>query len=214
MIRSNKKLKAFIISVTLIYLPALTGLALIVLISRHVDVPIAKFLRDPSSITGVSPYLGFMSNIGVLIWCATATICMFTWIILRRQTSRIRFSRFVCYSGFLTTLLMLDDLFLGHEKLISLGVSEIYIMIYYGLLVLYLMLGFKDIIKKDFFLLIMALAFFGLSFAVDGFQEHFETHLGQWRILFEDGFKFLGIVGWFGYFSKRCLWEIRNIGFK
>jgi hypothetical protein len=47
--------------------------------------------------------------------------------------------------------------------------------------------------------------FLGLSVSVDVVQDQIEAILGTWRILVEDGFKLLGIAGWFGYFLRCAL---------
>jgi hypothetical protein len=39
---------------------------------------------------------------------------------------------------------------------------------------------------------------------VDIFQERLEDEIGRYRIVLEDGFKFLGIVHWFGYCLASC----------
>jgi len=114
----------------------------------------------------------------------------------------------------MTILLLLDDLFLFHDDLIIryFGVPEKITFIGYGGLLLCGLMLFKEcILKTEYLILLIALGFFGLSLVVDVVQYIIEPFIGQWRILFEDGFKLLGIVGWFGYFSRYCFVEISKI---
>ena len=69
----------------------------------------------------------------------------------------------------------------------------------------------KYILETERLILLIALFFLGLSFSIDLFQYRIEPFMGQWRILLEDGFKFLGIVGWLGYFAHSCFCEIKEL---
>ncbi len=68
----------------------------------------------------------------------------------------------------------------------------------------------KCILKTEYLILLIALGFFGLSLFIDVFQHRIQSIIGNSRILFEDGFKLLGIVGWFGYFLRCCLLQLEN----
>jgi hypothetical protein len=106
---------------------------------------------------------------------------------------------------------MLDDFFLGHETLQEYVGSEKIIYLFYVFSLLGILIVFRDcILESDYIALIIALGFLGLSVSIDIFQESIELVIGQWRILLEDGFKLLGIVGWFGYFARYCYFEITN----
>ena len=189
------------------YLLSLFILAAITLSSVYMDIPIYKFMSDPSSITNVSPFIGIISNFGVLLWCTSAVICLFSWIILNHRSYETEFSKFILCSGLMTVLLLIDDFFRLHEYIFPkiLGLPEKIVIMGYGTLTLFGLIKFrKCILKTEFLILLVAIGFFGLSLIVDSFQNDIEQLVGQWRILFEDGFKLLGIVSWLGYFLRSC----------
>ena len=197
------------------YLLSLFILAAITLSSVYMDIPIYKFMRDPSAITNVSPFIGIISNFGVLLWCTSAAICLFSWIILNHRSYETEFSKFILCSGLMTVLLMIDDFFRLHEYVFPkiLGLPEKIVIMGYGTLLLFGLIRFrKCILKTEFLILLVAIGLFGLSLIVDLFQNDIEQLVGQWRILFEDGFKLLGIVSWLGYFLRNCYIEFeRNL---
>ncbi len=75
-------------------------------------IRIDQLTRDPSSIMRIRPYIGFLSNIGIFFWSATATVCFLGGKLI---TNNERLKRFLLASGLLTLFLGLDDLFLFHE---------------------------------------------------------------------------------------------------
>lgn len=200
----NGKLVSFLLS--LYFLPLLFLLVLVVA-SLKLDIPVAVFTRDPASIGSIHPLSGVASHFGVLVLTASGAISVFSWAILRPQSYR-RVSRFLLCSGLLSILLALDDLFMLHEKIYPqfFGVGEKITFLTYGLLVIGGTVKFrKTILETEYSILLVSLIFFGASLIVDGFQDNIEDVLGQWRILLEDGFKLLGIVGWFGYLLRCSL---------
>lgn len=58
--------------------------------------------------------------------------------------------------------------------------------------------------QGNLLIFLSALALLALSAGVDTVEHPIERWIGEWRVLFEDGFKFLGLVGWFGYFVPTC----------
>lgn len=207
------QLRALVLFLFLLFVLPLFVLSAVIVASLTTGVPLFKFLRDPTAIMGAHPFAGIISNIGVLFWCATAAICLFGWSILRYRLTMARFATFLLFSGLFTILLMLDDFFQLHEQIFPyyFHVSERITYIGYGVLLFCLIAMFKDcILKTEYLILLIALCFFGLSLSIDMFQKNIEQFLGRWRILLEDGFKFFGIIGWFGYFLRCCFAAISN----
>jgi len=197
---------------SLYFLP-LFFLFAVVVASLQMDVSIARFTRDPAAVAHIHPFIGVVSNLGVVVWTATATICLFSWAIFRHSLDEMRFSTFLLCSGLMTTFLLFDDLFLLHDAIFPryFGVNEKIVFIGYGGLILCGMMMFKKcILETEYLVLIIALGFFGLALFIDAFQQGIQSYIGHWRILFEDGFKLLGIVGWFGYFLRCCLLRLGN----
>jgi len=187
-------------------------LCAVAVIGLKMDVPMYMFMRDPAAILHAHPLTGVVSNLGVLFWSASAAICFFTWSILR-QTLADRFPIFFLWAGLLTSLLLLDDFFQFHDAIFPhyFHVPEKLTYLSYVVFTVCLIVAFrKCILRTDYIISLSALCFFALSVGVDVVQDHIEPFLGQWRILFEDGFKFLGIVGWFGYFFRTCFVAIAS----
>ena len=204
-----KKLALFFLS---LYVLPLSFLFVLVVVSLQLGIDLGEFLRDPASTTKVHPFTGVASNVGVILWTATATICLIGWSILRHNPNQLKFSAFLLCSGLLTLLLMLDDLFLLHEKVFNVYFSvpeKLTYLGYFGL-ILWIAMAFKKcILKTEYLILLIAFGFFGLSIFTDAIQGRIESIIGSWRILFEDGFKLLGIVSWMGYFYRCTLPRIK-----
>ena len=206
----DRKLVRFLFS--LYFLPLLFLFAVVVA-SSQMGVSLAMFTRDPATVAQIHPFVGVVSNFGVMLWTASATICLYNWTIFRHSLNEKRFATFLLCSGLLTLLLLFDDFFLLHEIIYPhyFGVSEKIVFLGYGGLMIFWMVTFKKcILKTEYLILLIALGFFGLSLFIDVFQHRIQSIIGNSRILFEDGFKLLGIVGWFGYFLRCCLLQLEN----
>jgi hypothetical protein len=81
--------------------------------------------RDIAAIAKIHPLSGFLSNLGILLWCAAASICSFAAMTLRKIKPRDIFW-FLLSSAVLSAYLMFDDLFQFHEELAPtyLGLNE------------------------------------------------------------------------------------------
>ena len=55
--------------------------------------------RDPAAILDVPVYVGFLSQIGILLWAATAAICLFSAAVLWRREPVDSIARFLVCSG-------------------------------------------------------------------------------------------------------------------
>ncbi|RJP85223.1 MAG: hypothetical protein C4518_16495 [Desulfobacteraceae bacterium] len=199
--------------VLFLYLFPAACLGIVALFHLKTGVAIRNFMSDPQAIVGVHPSVGAISTLGILFWCATATILIFTRS-LRLPAGDSKYSMFILFSGILTTILMLDDAFMLHDALLPtyFGVKEIYSYILYSI---FFFLGFirfkKQILKTQYHLLLITFAFWGASILFDLFQPDIESMIGgNWRILLEDGFKLLGIVAWFDYFSRTCRFRLEH----
>ena len=193
-----------------LYVPAFILLAVTAAMSYKFDIPISKFMRDPAAIMEAHPLNGVISNIGILLWSATAAICLFCWVLLLRTRKHSETRWFFFSGGILTSVLLLDDLFLLHERLYPMyfGITDKIILPLYSLLLLSFIIGFKrQILKTRFYLLFFAICFFGVSLLVDRLPES----LLPWHHLFEDGSKFFGIVSWFGYFITSGFQEAGSL---
>ncbi|GAA4440774.1 hypothetical protein GCM10023188_38460 [Pontibacter saemangeumensis] len=175
-------------------------------------VEIGDLTRDAISVAEGRFYYGLVSNLGILLWCATAAICLFTAVLLKDW--KLTYHRnFLLSGGLLTIVLLMDDFFLLHEAAIPmlLGIGEKYVISMYPLLmVLFLACFINKILNTGYLVLLSALCFLGLSVLTDAFETKVAS---ETFYLLEEGFKFMGIVGWFYYFTSTCL-LVQNIAMK
>ena len=105
------------------------------LLAAQPFVPFDMLLRDTNAEVydpqgHVMFYRGALSNIGILLWWTSTSICAFAAFLLRTATADLSRKRlgtaFLVYLSVFTGLLALDDLFMLHEEVlpVRLGVSE------------------------------------------------------------------------------------------
>ena len=195
-------------TLAVVYIPAVVLLSMTVLTSIVAGLPLAIFSRDPMATLNGHPLTGAQSTVGVLIWCASVAICLFSAAMLQAAGNRTVLARFFACSAAVTLLLALDDLFLVHDDLAEryLRVGEKPVLLVYGALVGSYLLYFRQVILSSHYtLLVLALLFFGGSVGVDFLQGRWLSPL---RIFFEDGLKLLGIVSWSAYFIQACFHSV------
>jgi hypothetical protein len=162
---------------------------------------IARFFRDPLATAGLHPLIGFISNLGVLLWATSAAVSAFGALIVRRSNPGEAAS-FLIFSACLSMWLCFDDLFQIHESLLPtyLGVKEAYTYVVLAIATLIYFVRYSRLILGTMYpMLMIALAFLGTSVAIDDFFEPLLRALGQGRIFLEDGAKWLGIAAWCSY---------------
>jgi hypothetical protein len=178
----------------------LFGLAilLIAIMAFQPFVPLGNLTRDPLVVAKGKFYFGALSSLGILGWMATSTVCLSTYYML--NDSRDKKTRsFFLFSGLFTLFLLFDDLFMMHEVIFPkyLGINEKVVLALYPVLSMFLLINYRGrIARSSYVRLFIAFAFLGLSNVVDTIFPQ----VNSFNLLFEDGFKFLGIVGWAIYF--------------
>lgn len=190
-------------SIVRLYIVALAMLGLLVVWGLLASADLAKLTRDPAAISGISPFAGVLSNIGILMWCAAAAICFFSAVMLNYHMVKDEGFAFLLSLGAVTTLLLLDDLFLLHEEVFPqyLSIDDKVVLPIYALILLAFLVKYRYVILQTrFLLLLFAFGFFGLSVVADGLLHD----LTALNLLLEDGLKFFGIVGWLGYCAHVC----------
>lgn len=170
----------------------------------HVDL----LMRDPLAAAEAPAYYGFVSNTGVVIWCATAGICVFSGVIVWQAGVASRHGAwFLIYAAGLTTMLMVDDFFMLHEVLFSghLSIEEHYVFGTYGLAILIFLLIFRHLILSlEPIILLLCFIFLALSMFFDMFLLEPHTVLTR---MGEDGSKLIGICLW-SAFHLRASWRL------
>jgi hypothetical protein len=172
--------------------------------------PAWLFTRDPAAIHVSDPMLGALSNLGAVLWAAAASVTLFAAALLRSpQVAEVR--AYLAYAGALTAWLLLDDLYMFHERVLpdSVGVPQWLVLTTYVVLVAGLCARFRRlIVATDYRLLAVAGACFALSIASD--QAPGAWHRLDWLVFVEDGAKLLGIASWLAYFTSTAARALRG----
>ena len=180
--------------------------ALVFLTANNMSV----FTRDVFAVTQAPPIVGFLSNIGAFVWCASLSAIVLTIFVIRHDVSGTRIS-FLYSSALITGWILLDDFFMVHEWWFRfLGIREIYAFIGLAVaIVSYIVIFSRIILKTHYVLFLLALAFLFLSLAVDfAGQYGLIPNTGRWYHIFEDGPKWIGACFWAAYFfstTRRAL---------
>lgn len=161
--------------------------------------PLDRLLRDPIAVIAESGqcchvYDGAISSLGVLIWCGTAAICLFTALVFFIREGFSARTGFMAIAGVFTTVLTLDDLFMLHDHVLpEYGVPQLLTYTSYAVLALaYLALMRREIVRHDVVLFVAAGGLLAVSILIDQ-VFHNDSVV---RLLLEDGAKFLGICVW------------------
>ena len=169
------------------------------------DVSIPVMTRDAAALAQIPPLWGIVSNLGILLWCAAASIGFFTAAALRSNGPSDAF-RFLLFSSLLTAYLLFDDFFQFHENLAVhyIGLNERVVVAASGIATAAYLIAFRRFIlqRTRFVILLLALGFFAASVAIDVVLEPWLIMgIGQWEYFLEDGAKLLGIACWCSYLA-------------
>lgn len=199
-----------------LYLPIVALFLLVGVLSRVTpSVSLAFLLRDITATAKLPFFTGFVSQLGLILWSASLTICLFALVMLNRQPRDFSASRrFLVYSTVLTTMLLLDDSFLFHEEIAPtyLHLDELVVFAFYGIVGIgFLFFNWREIHSSEYALLLLALAMFGTSIALDAVPKEALPPRYFWEQLemfLEDGLKFAGIATWLMYFARYAIQKI------
>jgi hypothetical protein len=169
------------------------------------------FFRDIATLANVPFYAGFISQLGILLWAASATACFLALYLLKKfNFASPESARFLLQAGLLTTFLMLDDMFLLHEDVaaiyFSIGQKKVYFA-YFLIIFAFLFFNRKEILASPFLFLILSMGILGLSMSMDVITDTFHDQLvvsgsfyERYEVVIEDGLKLLGISAWLAYY--------------
>lgn len=180
-----------------------------------IEQPGSMLTDDPAAITNQPFYLGAFAHLGILLWCATATISFFTFALLKDVVNQSQSRRFFLSSGMITILLLLDDLFLLHENVLPniFGIPQKLVYVIYAIIVAFYLIKFSKLIfKTNFIPLLLALALFAISIFNDQLT-FFAEYNKDLHTVVEDGSKLLGIYCWLIYFAVGSLDKLKTINF-
>ncbi len=157
--------------------------------------------RDPNTILKGHVYTGMISNLGIFLWSASATVCLITAGLLHKMKNNSSGKILMLFAGLLALLMGLDDAFQMHEKMFNdiIYIPEYLFFVFYGVCVFVIaILSYRVFIKTDFTLWCLALLMFFISLVIDIYGSAIQHHKAFW----EDSFKFAGICIWLVYYLR------------
>ena len=175
-------------------LPALIVYVLALVLSAAAGIRTQLVIRDLAQSCDTALGVGFLSNVGYLLWISAAAIALFGALSgVVDVRGRVR-QLLLCGGGF-SLLLCLDDMFLLHDRYI--GSSFLYsLYAIFALLILFRFRAQVQALGGGSFLL--AVVLLGLSVITDQLQELIPIDYATLQ-LFEEGAKFLGIAAWLAF---------------
>lgn len=148
-------------------------------------------LADPAQQTGVSSFIGFISNLGVWLWLAAAAIGFFTAFNLP-EGDRKPYRELILLLAVLSLALAFDDLFLIHDRYIG----QKYCYSFYAIFaVLILVRHFRRVLAIDGFAFFLSGTLLAASVFTDLVQGVLPLGYSVTQV-FEEGFKFTGAAVW------------------
>ena len=166
--------------------------------------------RDVAVIARQPVYYGVYSQLGIKLWSAAAAIAFVFWRLLSRVSSSSAEPRFYLAASLFTCLLLIDDSFLLHDRLLpSRGIDESWCYGVYLLLVLLGGITFRRVIRQRTHWGLLTFA--GLAFFTSIMIDQVETQSDLIETLGEDLAKFTGICAWLTYLAVSGLAATRRL---
>lgn len=161
------------------------AILLVALASWILDEPPAVFTREAQSVLKGSFYVGSFSNLGGVIWFATAAILTFTASLAPSNRGALLLAAVVTWA------MGLDDIFMLHDTVYpKLFLSETLVSaLYFGTIGVIVVRYHRQLARSTLVGMAVAMMFWVLSAVFD----RYFNHIGQ---LAEDGSKFIGIAVW------------------
>lgn len=195
---------------TLVLTLAGAGL-LVLLLALQPRFPFADLSRDPLAVVGqtAAPHLGFLSNLGILLWCVGAVVSAFMATRLAAAGGDPRFRRFLFTAAVFSAVLLVDDLFMLHENLKArVAHGDLLLFAVHGTFALAYCLALARVARAlgvlPLCLLFLAGGFLAVSITADLGGPAADLH-ATWPWVLEDGSKFVGIAFW-AAFHLRAAW--------
>lgn len=164
---------------------------------------IIEVITDPEIPENAQWYRGILSNIGIVLWLATGSSCLFAaWCSSGNERAAVT-RRLIIAGGILSLMLAADDGLMLHDRI----KHQLYFYAVYAGVAGYIVLRFfRELQSLDFMALVLSGGCLAMSIFVDLIQMDIPMAY-QYSQFFEEGFKFVGIVGW-TYFWMRTSREL------
>ena len=191
--------KLFYISI----LPSSILYLAVLYISYLNDIKLSLVVRDLAQTCGYPIGVGMISNLGILLWGAAASICLFTTF---SEDINSDICKLLLLGGAFSGLLCVDDFFLLHDRYIG----PDFLNVTYLSISIFLLVRFQRILKKiGVFNLIISILFLGLSIFFDGVIQQVFNQNYELTQLIEEGFKFIGITCWLNFWCKASSYALK-----
>ncbi|MEA5543132.1 hypothetical protein VB834_29300 [Limnoraphis robusta Tam1] len=178
-------------------------------------VPVHILTRDVFADKNTPPYTGLISNLGVLVLCCSAAVCLFTFFLLQPTTGQAKKTKnCLGYFGLISAWMMIDDFFMLHDEVMPLylGIPEKLVILLTLTWVFFHVVYFRTIIltSTNFKLLGLAFLFLGFSLFIDILPGEVDYVGNESNLFFllEDGSKLMGIATWCFYLFSTCSQQI------
>lgn len=162
-----------------------------VVLAGWVGAEFSDLSRDPAAVADLPPYIGYYATGTLLVWWAAAAVALFTALILR-HAGRAEASRMLLLAGLLTTVMVADDGFQGHETLrMGLGVPDELVTAFYALATVWFAWRYRHGLGlARLGLVAAAFGCWGVSTVID------KLLVGNAPFVVEDGAKLVGVALW------------------
>jgi hypothetical protein len=127
-------------------------------------------LQFTSSIPSIIGEKSFLTKLGILLWCISATVSFFAASLLFNIGQK-EAGKFFFYSALLTTYILFDDFFELHERFLPvyLNIEEKELYLILAILASTLVIKFRQLIlQTNYIVMLLALGFMAISVAADG----------------------------------------------
>ena len=160
-------------------------------------------IRDLAQTCGYPIGVGMISNIGILLWGATASICLF---VAFAENTNGESSKMLLLGGIFSGVVCIDDFFLLHDRYI--GPDFLYLT--YLSITVFLLIRFRNILKKiGPSSLLISILFLALSVLFDRIIQEVFNQSYYLTQLMEEGFKFVGIACWLNFWCKASSYALK-----
>jgi len=184
--------KVIIVAIT----PSLITYALAIKLSAMAGIKGILVIRDLAQTCDSALGIGLISNLGYLLWIATASIALFT-AYGTPTNSQHKLKELLLCGGWFSFILCIDDMFLLHDRYIG----QTFLYVVYAIFAFLIVFRFRDqLIKNGGEIFILAATLLAFSILTDKFQLDIVDILPvkyETTQIFEEGVKFLGISSWF-----------------
>lgn len=167
---------------------------------------IGYLFQDPFTLK--QAYYGLFTSVSEVLWSLSATVCLFSFRLLRSLRPTAKPNVFLLYSGLGILVLMADDMFrisLIMDGLFGIPKGVMYSI--YGMgAIIYGLRFWRKILSTPYILLLVA----GGLFVLSGITDSIGLHGYGTPAMLEDGTRLWGILNIALYFWQVCKQEIRR----